>query len=126
MSVVAVIAAIVLGAAFVVAGGSKLAAGRAWPAQAAGMGVPAWLAAPVPWVGLTIGALLVVQIARPWPAVAALVLLVAFTALLAQRLAVGQHPPCACFGAWSTKPLGWTHLARNAALMTLAAAAIWV
>ena len=43
MSVVAVVAAIVLGLAFVVAGASKLAAGRAWPAQAAGMGVPAWL-----------------------------------------------------------------------------------
>jgi uncharacterized membrane protein YphA (DoxX/SURF4 family) len=126
MTVVAIVAAVVLGAAFVVAGASKLAAGRAWPAQAAGLGVPARLAAPVPWVELTVGALLIVHVGRPWPAVAALVLLAAFTALIGRNLAAGKHPPCACFGAWSAKPLGWTHVARNAALLALAAAAIWV
>jgi uncharacterized membrane protein YphA (DoxX/SURF4 family) len=125
MTALAVGAAVVLGVAFVVAGASKLAAGGAWPAQAAGLGAPAWLAAPVPWVELAVGATLIVQVARPWPAVAALALLAAFTALIGRQLAAGKHPPCACFGAWSAKPLGWTHLARNAALIALAAAAIW-
>jgi uncharacterized membrane protein YphA (DoxX/SURF4 family) len=124
MTAVAVVAAIVLGAAVVVAGASKLAVGQAWPAQAAGMGVPGWVATPVPWVELAVGALLVVQVARPWPAVAALVLLALFTALIGRQLAAGKHPPCACFGAWSAKPLGWIHLARNAALIALAVLAL--
>jgi uncharacterized membrane protein YphA (DoxX/SURF4 family) len=124
VSVVGLVAGVVLGAAFVVAGGSKLAAGRSWPAQAAGMGVPGWLAAVVPWVELAVGALLIVQVARPWAAVAAIVLLVAFTALIVRLLAAGRHPPCACFGAWSAKPLGPAHLARNATLIAVGALAL--
>ena len=38
---VAVVASVLLGLAFLVAGGSKLAAGRAWPDEARGLGAPA-------------------------------------------------------------------------------------
>jgi hypothetical protein len=51
---------------------------------------------------------------------AALVLLVAFTALIGRRLAEGSRPRCACFGSWSRKPLGPGHVVRNVALMILA------
>ena len=113
-------AAVLVGAAFVIAGASKLAAGRGWNQ----LRVPGWLARPVPFVELVVGALLIVGVASPWPAVAALVLLVTFSVLLAVHLAAGSHPPCACFGAWSAKPLSWHHLARNGLLAALAVVAL--
>ena len=124
MNALAVVAGVVVGVAFVVAGASKLAAGRAWLAQAAGMRVPRVPAAVVPFAELAVGALLVVQVWRPWPAVAALVLLAMFTVLIVAHLGAGSHPPCACFGAWSAKPLGWGHVVRNAALAALAVVAL--
>ncbi len=120
MSLIAPIAAVLVGSAFVVAGGSKLAARESWPMQASGLGAPSWTIPLVPWVELTIGALLIVQLIRAPMAVAALLLLVVFTILIVRKLAVGEHPPCACFGAWSAKPIGWGHVARNATLMVLA------
>ncbi|MEL6890853.1 MAG: MauE/DoxX family redox-associated membrane protein [Actinomycetota bacterium] len=124
MDTVAVVAAILLGIAFVVAGGSKLAAADAWPSQARGLGAPAWSIPVVPWFELVVGALLVVQVARRPAAIVALVTLVVFTGLILQRLREGVRPPCACFGAWSAKPLGAGHVARNAALVAVAALAL--
>jgi len=124
VNAVALIASIVLGAVFVVAGGSKLAAADAWRTQAVGLGVAPALAAMVPWAELAVGALLMVQLGEPWPAVAALVLLVAFSALLVVRLTQGRRPPCACFGALSAKPIGPAHLVRNALFAALAVVAL--
>jgi uncharacterized membrane protein YphA (DoxX/SURF4 family) len=121
----ATVAGIILGAAFVLAGAAKLAAGRSWLAQAEQLGAPASMAPLVPWVELGVGALLVTQVAVPWPAVAAIVLLVCFTALIALRLSRGERPPCACFGNWSAKPIGPVHIARNAALMMLGMLALF-
>ena len=118
------IASIVLGVVFLVAGGSKIAAGPDWPVQAAGLGAPRWVIPFVPWVEIVVGAALVVQVARRPAALAALSILLAFTTLLAIRLREGQRPPCACFGAWSAKPLGPGHLARNAALIVAAGLAL--
>lgn len=117
-------AAIVVGAAFLLAGGAKIAAGPGWPVQAAALGAPTVVIPIVPWVEIGIGALLCAQIARPAVASVAAAMLLAFTALLATRLAHGQHPPCACFGSWSAKPLSWKHLARNAVLLAIAVVAI--
>jgi hypothetical protein len=125
MSAVAAAAAIVLGLAFLVAGVAKLAAGRDWPSMAATMGVPATVAAAVPWLELVLGGALVVRLAMPVPAIAAILLLVAFTVVIARRLAAGGHPPCSCFGAWSARPLGPAHVARNAVLLALAVLACW-
>ena len=118
------IASIVLGVVFLVAGGSKIAAGPDWPVQAVGLGAPRWVIPFVPWVEIVVGAALVVQVARRPAALAALSILLAFTTLLAIRLREGQRPPCACFGAWSAKPLGPGHLARNAALIVAAGLAL--
>ncbi len=52
MDTAAAIAAVIVGAAFVVAGASKLAAHDSWPAQAAGLGAPAWTVPIVPWFEL--------------------------------------------------------------------------
>lgn len=74
----------------------------------------------LPWIELAIGAALVAQFGRRWAAVTAAVLLVAFTGLIAKRLAEGKRPPCACFGAWSAEPIGGKHIVRNAVLLVLA------
>lgn len=117
-------ASVVLGAVFVAAGMSKVVAHQSWPSQAAGLGVPMWLALLVPWFELLVGAIVVVGLARPVPVVVAMVLLVAFTGLIVRRLAQGRHPPCACFGSWSTRPLSRVDVARNVALLVLAAVAL--
>lgn len=117
-------AGVVLGIVFVVAAATKLIDRAGWPAQAAGLGVPRSVAAVVPWWELVLGALLVVGVVRPWPAAAAVLTLVAFTVLLVVVLRRGQHPPCACFGAVSAKPLGWGHVVRNLVLLAVGVVAV--
>lgn len=122
--VVGLVAEGALGLVFVVAGASKVARSREWPAQAADLGAPAWIAPVVPWWEMVVGALTLVGLASPWPALAALVTLAVFTALIAVQLRRGRHPQCACFGAWSTAPLGVRHLWRNAGFAVLAVLAV--
>jgi hypothetical protein len=118
------IAAVLLGAVFVVAAVSKIVAGTAWVTQARELGAPTPVATALPGVELVLGALLVAGIAAPIPAVLAALLLVAFSVAIARQLVDGRHPPCACFGAWSQRPLGEGHLLRNAVLIVLALIAI--
>jgi uncharacterized membrane protein YphA (DoxX/SURF4 family) len=113
-------ASVVVGVVFVVAGASKLASGPGWRASAHDLGAPDWVTPFVPWIELAIGALLIVQLAQPWPAIAALVMLVAFSMLIALRLRAGERPRCACFGQWSESEIGARHLVRNAVLAGLA------
>lgn len=116
-------AAVVVGVVLVVAGASKLAAGPAWPVNARNLGAPAWAIPVVPWIELLVGATLAVQLAPPYPAIAATALLVAFSVLIAARLRAGERPVCACFGQWSATPLGAHHLVRNGVLAALAVVA---
>ena len=120
METVGTVAAIAVGLAFVAAGVFKLADGPGWPKQAADMGVPPAVSRVVPFVEIVVGAVLAAQLAEPWPAVAAIVMLVAFTIVIALRLLDGSRPPCACFGSRSTRPLGTYHVVRNLALLALA------
>ncbi|MCU1394581.1 MAG: hypothetical protein JWM34_3009 [Ilumatobacteraceae bacterium] len=124
VSATAVVAAIIVGAAFLLAGGAKIAAGPSWPAQAATLGAPRFVVPFVPWIEIIVGALLGAQVARPAFAAVAIAMLVSFSALLGLQLSKGKHPPCACFGSWSAKPLSWRHLARNLALIAVAVVAL--
>lgn len=54
--------------------------------------------------------------------VAAAVLLVAFTAVLAAMIRRGAAEPCRCFGQASSRPPGRGDLVRNAVLLTVAVA----
>ena len=119
------IASLLLGVAFVVAGGSKIAAGTQWPIQARDLRAPSLVIPALPWIEIVVGAMLIVQVGKPVPALIALGLLVAFTALIVRLLQLGRRPACACFGAWSAKPIGSGHLARNGALMALAVIALF-
>lgn len=120
MTVVAIAASVLLGVAFLVAGGAKVAAGPSWPAEAHALGAPRWVVPVLPWAEIVLGAALVSQLARRPAALVAGALLVAFSALLAVRIAQGRRPPCACFGAWSTRPIGPVDLVRNGLLLALA------
>ena len=125
MAAVGLVASILLGLVFLASGASKIAAGPAWPEQARGLGAPSFVVPLLPWFEIVLGAVLVMQLA-PVPAAAiALVVLVGFTALILRRLAQGQHPPCACFGTWSTKPLGRGHVLRNVGFIVLAVVALF-
>jgi uncharacterized membrane protein YphA (DoxX/SURF4 family) len=116
----AVVAGVVLGAVLLVSGAAKLAAGPRWTAQATALGSPAVAVPVVPWLELGLGALLVTGVWRTEVALAAALMLGAFTVLLVVRLAQGRRPPCACFGAWSTRPVGPGSVARNVVLIALA------
>ena len=125
MTTVSLIASIVLGLIFVVAGGSKIAAGPSWPVHVRELGAPSIAAPVLPWVELLVGAALIAQLFEPIAAWAAIALTVAFTALIGRRLSQGRRPVCACFGAWSAKPIGPGHLVRNAALLALGVLALF-
>jgi uncharacterized membrane protein YphA (DoxX/SURF4 family) len=123
VSTISAVAAVIVGAAFVVAGASKLAARDTWPAQARGLGAPGWTVPIVPWFELVVGALLVAQVARSAMAIVAIGLLTVFTVMIVAKLRKGEHPPCACFGAWSAKPIGGGHIVRNLVLIAVAVVA---
>jgi uncharacterized membrane protein YphA (DoxX/SURF4 family) len=117
---VIIAASVVLGVIFLASGVLKVSAPVQWRTQSAGLGVPWSLAAIVPYLESAVGALLVTQIARRPVAAVAGVLLLAFTTLIVLRLHQGRRPPCACFGAWTTKPIGWRNVVRNGAFFALA------
>jgi uncharacterized membrane protein YphA (DoxX/SURF4 family) len=121
---VARLASIVLGVVFVVAAVAKIVAGTTWVAQARELGAPTPVATVLPGLELVVGAFLLAGLAGPLPAVVAALLLVAFSVAIARQLVDGRHPPCACFGAWSQRPLGEGHLLRNAALIVVALIAL--
>lgn len=110
----------IVGIVFVLAGATKVAHGDDWPHQALALGCPRALAVCVPWAEIVIGAILIVGLFEPGGAIAAGLLLVAFTVLIIAQLGRGRHPQCACFGAWSAAPLGWRHVIRNVVLIACA------
>lgn len=105
---------------FVVAGAAKLADRTGSRDALAGFGLPASLAAPVsvvlPIVELAIALLLVPRATARGAAIGALVLLVVFTAGVANALLRGREPDCHCFGQLHSEPVGASTLIRNAAL----------
>ena len=115
-----VIASVILGGVMCVAGGSKIAMGNRWPVEAQALGAPQSIAPIVPWIEIALGALLIVQLKPEVIGALSLALLVAFTLLIVRQLQKGHRPVCACFGSWSSKPLSWQHVARNAGFIALA------
>ncbi|MGA0958814.1 MAG: MauE/DoxX family redox-associated membrane protein [Ilumatobacteraceae bacterium] len=120
MDTLRLVTSIALGLVMCAAGASKIRMGKAWIAQGRELGAPPAVLPIVPWIEIAIGALLIAQVATAVVAIFALVVLQLFTLLLIVNLGRGHRPPCACFGAWSAKPLGWGHVARNAVFMVLA------
>jgi uncharacterized membrane protein YphA (DoxX/SURF4 family)/peroxiredoxin len=69
-------------------------------------------------------ALLLTPLAR-WGAAASVLLLVTFCAGIGYALSQGRSPDCNCFGVVSSEQITGRTLARNAALIVLAAVAVW-
>ena len=113
-------AGIVVGAILLLSGAAKLAAGPRWVAQAEALAAPAFAVPVVPWLEVALGALLVSGVYRTVVPLAAAALLTVFTVLLVVRLVQGRRPPCACFGALSTRPVGPGSVVRNVVLIALA------
>jgi uncharacterized membrane protein YphA (DoxX/SURF4 family) len=124
VDIVGLVAGVILGLIFVAAGVLKLVAGPVWLKQAADMDVSRSVAMLVPYVEIVVGVLLVTQLFTPWPAVAALVMLVIFTVVIVRRIQDGSRPPCACFGSKSKRPLGAYHVVRNAMFAAVAVVAV--
>jgi uncharacterized membrane protein YphA (DoxX/SURF4 family) len=118
--VVGVVAAVLTAAVLLLSGVAKLGGAYEWRSQSEELGVPWPVAWIVPYVEVTLGALLLVQWQRHVVAWCAVALLSSFTVLIIVRLAQGRRAPCACFGEWSDRPLGVGHLARNAVLIAVA------
>ncbi len=115
-------ARVVLGAVFVASGALKVR-DPAWPASARAFGAPGWSVPVLPWAELTAGALVAAQFR--WAAVGVLLLLAAFTSLIAVHVVRGDDVPCACFGrASSARPVSWWHIVRNVVLAGLAVVAL--
>jgi hypothetical protein len=121
--VVAEVASIALGAVLLVAGIAKRL-DRAWPLEAAAFGVPRWAARVLPYVEMALGAFLVAGLNQRFVAGLAAILLIGFTVRLVFLLVHGRRPPCACFGARSARPIGWSSIVRNVVLLVLAGLAM--
>ncbi|MCZ7461025.1 redoxin domain-containing protein [Streptomyces sp. WMMC940] len=115
----------VLAAVFGLAAIAKLADRRGLPRAIVDFGLPA--RAAVPLGALLVVCELVVALAlavRPWErtgALGALVLLVGFSVAVVLNVSRGRTPACRCFGGLHAAPVGWSTVARNGLLATLAA-----
>jgi len=118
-----VIAGVVAGGVVAVAGATKLVARDVWAASARSMGVPRVVWAVLPWLECVLGAAVVARIAIPWSALVLIALLAVFTAWLVTRMRAVSPPVCACFGAFSTRPVSWRDVLRNAGLIVAAGVA---
>ena len=118
--------AVLLAAVFVRAGAAKVARPAATAAsfRALGVPVPAALTRAVPVLELLVAVALLA--APSLGAVAAIVLLAPFTAVLARAVAGGSEAPCNCFGAARADPVSWVDVVRNLLLAGLAGAAVTV
>lgn len=111
---------------FATAGVAKLADRRGTMRALNDFHVPPRFAGPaalvLPIVELTIAAALI-PVSTAWVAsIAAVLLLLVFTAAIARTLLAGEHPDCRCFGEISPSPVGWHTLLRNGVLIAVASA----
>jgi thiol-disulfide isomerase/thioredoxin len=118
-------ARVLLASVFALASVTKLADLRGSRAAVAGFGVPELVASPLgtvlPVAELAIAAALLPAGSARAGALGAGVLLAAFIAAIARSMARGDAPDCHCFGQLHSEPAGARTLARNLALVALAA-----
>ena len=84
-------------------------------------------AAALPWVEIVLAVLLLVSPAAvAWlPAAAVLLLMLAYTALIARALRFDEPVSCSCFGSIGHHEVGPQTLSRNVLLSVLDALALW-
>jgi peroxiredoxin/uncharacterized membrane protein YphA (DoxX/SURF4 family) len=120
-----VVVRLALASVFGAAGVGKLLDQQGSRGALANFGVPRPLAAPaallLPAVELIVAGVLLLPGATAWGAAGGFVLLVVFSAGVANSLLHGRRPVCHCFGRLRSSPASWGTLGRNAALAAAAA-----
>ena len=118
------LARLLLAAVFAVAGAAKLADLAGSRTAVEGFGIPERLARPIgtllPFAELATAVLLLPAATARAGAIAALGLLLAFSAGIAATIARGEAPDCNCFGQLHSEPVGPKTLGRNFALALVA------
>ncbi len=128
MDTAILIARLLLAAVFVVSGVAKLMDRPGSRKAVVEFGVPDSLAGPLaallPWGELAIAASLIPSSSAWWGALAGGALLLLFITAIAVNLARGRAPDCHCFGQLANEAIGWSTIARNAALVAVAGFAL--
>src|SRR5215217_7631396 len=129
MDAALLIARLVLGAVFTLAGVAKLSDLKGSRGAIIEFGVPSAIAAPLglvlPLAELAVAASLLPVSTAWWGALGALALLSVFVAGISINLARGRTPECHCFGQLHSAPAGWKTLARNGVLAAVAGFVLW-
>src|SRR5215212_2512388 len=129
MDAALLIARLVLGAVFTLAGVAKLSDLKGSRKAITDFGVPTAIAVPLglllPLAELTVAATLIPISTAWWGAAGALALLLVFVAGIGINLARGRKPDCHCFGQLHSAPAGWKTLARNGVLAAIAGFVLW-
>jgi hypothetical protein len=113
------IAAIVVGAVFLLAGASKVVNMSQWLRDANSQAVWKPVAVVIPFVELILGGCLVGLPVSPIVLGLSTALLLVFTAFLIAQIRVSSDVPCACFGSFLRRPPSGKDVLRNVALMAL-------
>ncbi|MAK24888.1 MAG: hypothetical protein CL414_06670 [Acidimicrobiaceae bacterium] len=118
----AVLARVILGVVFLFSGALKIR-DSSWHSAARQFGAPKIVAITIAPIEIILGAMLVVGVANPWTSIGAEVVLAIFTIamLRVMRRPMTQRPICACFGRWTSRPVGTSSVLRNLVLLALAA-----
>ncbi len=113
------IAAIVVGAVFLLAGASKVVNMSQWLRDANSQAVWKPVAVVIPFVELILGGCLVGLPVSPIVLGLSTALLLVFTAFLIAQIRVSSDVPCACFGSFLRRPPSGKDVLRNVAFMAL-------
>jgi uncharacterized membrane protein YphA (DoxX/SURF4 family) len=129
MDAALLIARLLLGAVFTLAGVAKLADREGSRQAIVDFGAPSALAAPLglllPLAELVVAATLLPASTAWWGAMGALTLLLVFVVGISINLARGRTPDCHCFGQLHSAPAGWKTLARNGVVAAVAGFVLW-
>jgi len=123
MGLLALLARVILGVVFAIAGVGKLADLEASRKSMIDFGVPAVLAGPLgillPLAELVCAVALVPNRTASLGASGIAIMLVAFVAGMLVNLARGRKPECNCFGQLHSEPIGGKTIARNVVLLAV-------
>lgn len=124
MDTLLLIARLVLALIFGVAGVAKAVDKAGSRDGLVGFGVPERLASPLgsalPFVEMLV-ALALIPLSTAWlGSIAALTLLLIFSAVMGLSLARGHAPDCRCFGQLHSEPVSWLTVSRNLLLAAIA------
>src|SRR5471032_3706513 len=130
MNIVVLIARLIVGGVFVVAGGLKIGHADQFAAQIAAFGiVPQPVVAPMalllPFLEVLLGLYLIVWLYTRLVAGIAVVQLLIFAGAIASAVLQGHSLSCGCFGPGDTSVTSWPEVGRDLALALVAAFIAW-